>query len=124
MKHTLLAAMAMLGSILPGKAALTWSFTGSAPATELAQITSAMNTAVNNFNTWANYSGNITVAYNSGVPTAQASYQGWIEFGGSRSARVAQHEMAHWLGTGTYSNWNANRSGNTWTGVIAASDGL
>ena len=119
MKHTLLAAMAMLGSILPGKAALTWSFTGSAPATELAQITSAMNTAVNNFNTWANYSGNITVAYNAGVPTAQASYQGWIEFGGSRSARVAQHEMAHWLGTGTYSNWNANRSGNTWTGVIA-----
>lgn len=109
----------MLACIFPVKAALTWSFTGSAPATELSQITAAMNTAVSNYNTYANYSGNITVAYNSGVPTAQASYQGWIEFGGSRSARVAQHEMGHWLGTGTYSTWNSNRSGNTWTGVIA-----
>ncbi len=105
--------------IAPVQAALTWSFTGSAPAAELAQITSAMNTAVSNYNTFANYNANITVAYNPGVPTAQASYQGWIEFGGSRSARVAQHEINHWLGTGTYGAWNGNRSGNTWTGVTA-----
>ena len=73
MKKTLLLAIAMLGTVMSGNATLTWSFTGSPPATEAAQITSAMNTAVNNYHPWANYSGNITVAYTAGVPTAQAS---------------------------------------------------
>ena len=120
LKIQTLLAIATLSSTVVCKATLTWSFTGSPPADKQAAITSAMNTAVGNFNTYANYSGNIVVTYNSGVPTAQTDgYQGWIEFGGSISARVAQHEIAHWLGCGTYSAWNSNRSGGLWTGANA-----
>ncbi|HYG23570.1 MAG TPA: discoidin domain-containing protein [Verrucomicrobiae bacterium] len=75
-----------------------------------------MNGAINAYNTYANYSGSVPVNYNSGVPTAQASYQGWVTFGGSRSFRVALHEMGHWMGAGTYNTWNNLRDGK-WIGT-------
>ena len=74
-----------------------------------------MNQAVATYNTYSDYNYNIPVAYNSGVPTAQASYHGWIEFGGSTSWTVAAHEMSHWLGTGTTGNWSSYSPG-SWTG--------
>ncbi|RZI95545.1 MAG: hypothetical protein EOP39_29550, partial [Rubrivivax sp.] len=43
--------------------------------------------------------------YNAGVPTAQASYSGWIDFGGSIGTRVALHEIAHTLGVGQHGGW-------------------
>lgn len=116
-RHLVLLATVLVTTL--SHAAVTWQFTGSPPADKQAAITSAMNTAVSRYNTYANYNANITVAYNAGVPTAQASYQGWIEFGGSINARVAQHEMAHWFGTGTYWDWNNHRSGGQWTGTYA-----
>jgi hypothetical protein len=74
-----------------------------------------MNQAVAQWNTYSDYNYNIPVAHNTGVPTAQASYHGWIEFGGSISYRVAMHEMCHWLGTGTTGSWTGYASG-SWTG--------
>src|SRR5450755_2162383 len=83
-------------------AALTWSWAYLPSDTTASNaITSAMNQAVAMFNTYSDYNYNIPVDYNSGVPTAQSSYHGWIDFGGSISYRVAMHEMSHWLGTGT-----------------------
>src|SRR5689334_1538277 len=87
---------------LTSEAGLSWSwayFPSDINASN--QIASAMNQAVATFNTYSDYNYNIPVAYNAGVPTAQAGYHGWIEFGGSRNYRVAMHEMCHWLGTGS-----------------------
>src|SRR5688572_14723714 len=103
------------------QAAVTWYFGATPPADKQAAITSAMNAAVNQYNIHSAYNANIRVTYNAGVPTAQAGYQGTIEFGGSINARVAQHEMSHWIGCGTYWAWNNNRSGNTWIGANGVS---
>jgi hypothetical protein len=120
MKKNILLATCLLGSSLLSPAALTWSFTGTIPADKQAAITAAMNTAVANYNTYASYFGNIVVTYNSSVPTAQTDGMfGWIEFGGSISSRVAEHEIGHWIGCGTYWDWNNHRSNGQWTGANA-----
>ena len=81
-----------------------------------------MNSAVSMFNTYSDYSGDIPVIYNSGVPTAQTDgYMGWIEFGGSISYRVAMHEMSHWLGTGTYGSWSSFSVNGSWIGAYGNS---
>ncbi len=51
---------------------------------------------------------NITVYYNTGVPTAEASYSGYLAFGGNASYQrtgTALHEMAHTAGIGQTSMW-------------------
>lgn len=114
-------ASCLLGLAVRSQAALTWSWqtVPSDPSIQ-SSITSAMNSAVANWNTYADYSGNILVKYNSGVPTAQTDgYQGWIEFGGTINARAAEHEISHWLGTGTYSAWGSYSSTGQWIGTNA-----
>lgn len=81
-----------------------------------------MNTAKDAYNANArpvmNYQA--PVRYVSSVPTANASYRGTVTFGGSRSGRVATHELGHVYGAGTYSGWRGRlRSGNRWNGSIA-----
>jgi len=59
----------------------------------------------------------IYVYYNSGIPTAQASYLGSIGFGGTWPAeRVAEHESCHFFGTGTYSAWGGLMIEGRWNG--------
>ncbi|MCG8700465.1 MAG: hypothetical protein MI922_20590, partial [Bacteroidales bacterium] len=85
------------------------------------QIIAAMDSCVNAYNAYSDYDDNVKVIYDASIPTANASYQGRIAFGGSISARVALHEMSHVLGIGTYSKWNENRNTTTkkWTSPIA-----
>ncbi|HMR49423.1 MAG TPA: Ig-like domain-containing protein [Arachnia sp.] len=106
---------------------LTWGFTAEPPAALRAELVEAMEVAINATNTIARYDGTVgsgsgwankvRVNYNSGVPTAQASLQWEITFGGSRNGRVAQHELSHWL------TWNPTlfgnlSSGGKWQGPI------
>ncbi|MBX3426346.1 MAG: autotransporter-associated beta strand repeat-containing protein [Pirellulales bacterium] len=65
---------------------------------------SAMQSAVGRYNAYGDFGNyNIYVYYNAGIPTAQASYLGSIGFGGTYpNERVTMHEMAHYLGSGTY----------------------
>jgi hypothetical protein len=84
---------------------LTWSLAnGSESWHEAARdcVTSAMNEAVDVYNQYGFFEKHVTANYNPGVPTAQGNYDAWIDFGGSCNARVAIHEIAHTLGTGTY----------------------
>ena len=89
----------------------TWGWQGDARQDAAAM---ALTNTVNRFNAYGDFSGgngnNVEAAYNPGVPTAQANYGGWggiIEYGGTwPNDRVTQHELNHWLGTGTYSNAN------------------
>lgn len=104
-------------SVFASHAGLSWAWANLPSDVNASnQIASAMNQAVATYNTYSDYNYTIPVAYNSGVPTAQASYHGWIEFGGSISFRVAMHEMSHWLGTGTTGSWSTYASG-SWTGA-------
>ncbi len=63
----------------------------------------AMQSTVNRYNAYNFGNYNVYVYYNAGIPTAQASYLGSIGFGGTYpNERVTMHEMAHYLGSGTY----------------------
>jgi autotransporter-associated beta strand protein len=72
----------------------------------------AIQSAVNRYNAYGNFGNyNVHVYYNSGIPTAQANYLGSIGFGGTYpNERVMMHELAHYLGSGTYGDpWDGAR---------------
>ncbi|GGB27730.1 hypothetical protein GCM10011380_16690 [Sphingomonas metalli] len=98
---------------------LSWSFAGDIPDAVRPGIRDAMDWAINHTNTLADYRGMVTVTYNAGTPTAEAGYQWRIQFGGAIGRRVALHELAHWLGSGTYSGWRALLAEGRFTGPIA-----
>jgi len=107
---------------LSARAQLTWSLAGGSeswPADKRAAIIAAMDAAVAIYNANGYFPKNLTANYSPSVPTAQASYSGWIDFGGMIGTRVALHEISHTLGVGQVAAWNTNRSGNTWTGTFA-----
>ncbi|MEY4917472.1 MAG: hypothetical protein RL616_1385 [Verrucomicrobiota bacterium] len=112
----LIALLVLSFSGFTSQAALSWHWNSLPPTTALSNsIVASMNQAVAMFNTYSDYNYDIGVQYNSGVPTAQASYHGLIEFGGQIGYRTAMHEMSHWLGTGTTGSWTTYASG-TWGG--------
>jgi hypothetical protein len=122
MKKSFLTPIAMAFALaVQAQAAVTWYWAATPTDTAIRdQIAAAMNTAVANYNLYASYNANIPVRYVAGVPTAQASWGGEIQFGGSRNARVAQHEMAHWFGCPS-TNWSGQMTGGSWDGVYANS---
>jgi hypothetical protein len=107
----------------PVAGAMTYSLAGGWegwPADARARIVYAMDGAVAQYNRYGTFNKHVTVNYNPGVPTAQANYDGWLEFGANPSYqqyRTALHEVSHTLGVGTYWSWSNFRSGNTWTGT-------
>lgn len=117
-----MVALALAACAFPASAALTWQLAGgneSWPAAKRTAIINAMNQAVATYNANGYFSMTLTANYNASVPTAQASYGGWIDFGGSISTRVALHEFAHTQGCGTVSAWSSHNSSGTWNGVHA-----
>jgi autotransporter-associated beta strand protein len=110
----------LLFLLAPSSYALTWSLNSGNenwPSDKRAAIVSAMNEAVSVYNANGFFDKRVTANYNASVPTAQASYSGWIDFGGSISSRVALHEISHTLGVGQVPAWNTNRTDNKWTGA-------
>lgn len=92
----------------------TWSFGGGAPDDTRDRIDDSMDWLMNQLNTLTNYNSHIPVVYGSGTPTADASFQGQIRFGGTIGRRTALHEASHWFGAGT--TWDyANR---VWDGAF------
>jgi hypothetical protein len=90
---------------------------GGWPADKRDAIQRAMDEAVAQYNAEGVFEKRVTANYNAGVPTAQANYDGWIDFGGSINTRVALHEMGHTLGVGTY---NRPFDGTPWDPNLAA----
>ena len=82
--------------------------------------TAALQAAVNRYNAYGDFgNANIYVYYSAGIPTAQASYNGSIGFGGTWPAeRVTMHEMAHYLGLPS-GNWSSLFSTGTLSGPRA-----
>jgi hypothetical protein len=83
---------------------LTWSLAAGSenwPAWARDAVTRSMTEAVDSYNRCGYFEKHLTANYNAGVPTAQGNSSGWIDFGASYNTRVALHEIAHTLGTGT-----------------------
>jgi autotransporter-associated beta strand protein len=107
---------------IAANAELAWQLAGGNetwPAAKRSAIISAMNAAIPVYNANGYFTGTIYANYNASVPTAQASYGNWIDFGGSISTRVAIHELSHTQGVGTVYEWAPKISGGKWTGSYA-----
>jgi len=92
------------------------------PADVRARIVAAMDEAVGTFNANCHLDVNVRVNYNTGIPTAQSNYNGELGFGGNagyQTARVALHEICHYVGTGTTVEWSNQFTNGIWTGAAA-----
>ncbi|MCF0225110.1 MAG: RICIN domain-containing protein [Fibrobacter sp.] len=81
-----------------------------------------MDSAVKVYNTYTSLSKHINVYYAPGVPTAEASSNGDLRFGSSRSymfVGTAMHEMAHTLGMGTTTEYRNMLDGGVFKGQKA-----
>ncbi|WP_193213717.1 hypothetical protein [Luteolibacter marinus] len=83
------------------------------------RIVEAMDAAVAFYNQHGVFKKSVTANNSPGTPTADANYDGWINFGGSINRRTALHEISHTLGIGTHGNWQANIKDGLWTGKHA-----
>lgn len=83
------------------------------------RIVAAMDEAVEFLNKNARFKKALIANNSPGTPTADASYSGWINWGGAISRRVALHEIAHTLGIGQHPNWEKNIQDGKWTGKHA-----
>lgn len=97
---------------------LGYTLAPDTPADKAAAIRDAMDFAVDHANALGAFYGNVNVAYNAGVRTADASYLGTIRFGGSIGRRVALHELAHWLGSGSVGEWGRQVQAGRFTGAL------
>ena len=82
-------------------------------------IVEAMDAAVAFLNEHGKFKKTVTANNSPGTPTADANWDGWINWGGSINRRVALHEIAHTLGVGTHSRWRENIKDGKWTGKHA-----
>ena len=73
------------------------------------RIKKAMESAVGYWNNLTSIQGKkLSVNYNAGTPTAEASYSGYMQFGANSSYQqtgTALHEMNHTVGVGQHSIW-------------------
>ena len=101
---------------------MTYKLSGGSekwPEDRRKRITEAMDAAVEFYNKNGVFKKELTANNSPGTPTADANFNGWINFGGSIGKRVALHEIGHTLGIGTHSNWQANIKDGKWTGKHA-----
>ncbi|MFT3788082.1 MAG: autotransporter-associated beta strand repeat-containing protein [Tepidisphaeraceae bacterium] len=108
-----LASVALVTVASSAHAALSFNVGGTwdTDARKNAAI-AALTAVTNRYNAYGDFGNyNVYAYYNSGIPTAQASYLGSIGYGGTYpNERVTAHELAHYLGSGTYGTpWNGER---------------
>jgi autotransporter-associated beta strand protein len=117
-RHATIAAAALGAAVAAaaGRARAELSFNvdpnGWPNAAQRTAAVNAMQSVVSRYNAYGDFgNANVYVYYNAGIPTAQANYLGSIGFGGTYpNERVAMHELAHYLGSGTFGTpWDGPR---------------
>ena len=86
------------------------------------KIRQAMDSAVGYYDTYTSIRKSLTVQYDPSVATADAGSGGTIRFGSGRSYMVvitAMHEIAHTVGVGTTTQYEAYVSNGIFTGPLA-----
>jgi hypothetical protein len=122
-RSTVLVAAAVLSICFAQRAhaAITVTYhLSNAPASAAANIRNSVDAAVAVWNEWSNYAKAVNVYYNTGVPTAQANFDGVITFGAGtqyHGVPTAWHEMLHVMGSGTYGAYAGLVAGGNWSGA-------
>lgn len=103
---------------------LTWALTYVNDPNDTGKVNaiiSAMDDAVGRYNSIGIFDKHLSVQSvpSSWVPTADATYDGNIRFGGSYGRSTAVHETSHTLGTGTYGSWGNLMWSGDWHGGYA-----
>lgn len=104
------------------KGPLTYQLSGGHekwPEDRKNRIVAAMDAAVAFLNEHGDFKKNVTANNSPGTPTADANFDGWINWGGTINRRVALHEISHTLGIGTHPEWQKNIKDGKWTGKHA-----
>lgn len=94
---------------------LGWGYDGI-DANRRQAIIDSMDTAVTLYNSLGLFDKHVSANNSPGTPTADANYDGNIQFGGSYNSRVAIHELSHCMGAGTYWRWPQLMINGAWTG--------
>ena len=89
------------------------------PEDKRKRIVEAMDAAVALYNEVGEFDKAVIANWNPGTPTADANWDGWMNFGGSINKRVALHELGHCMGIGTYRNWRNMIKDGIWQGEHA-----
>jgi hypothetical protein len=120
-----LIAVAVLAASV-ASAAIQWTLQKAANPTADQQdaytrIEAAMRLGVARYALYSNATKTIRVYYATGVPTAEANYNGDLRFGASRSymtERTAMHEIAHTLGVGQTKAFDQKCASGNWTTAL------
>ena len=101
---------------------LTYKLSGGSenwPEDRRKRIVEAMDAGVFHLNKHGDFKKQVTANNSPGTPTADANFDGWINWGGSINRRVALHEIGHTLGIGTHPDWQSHIEDGKWTGKHA-----
>ncbi|EKJ67406.1 hypothetical protein HYE68_001660 [Fusarium pseudograminearum] len=113
---------ALVACVSTTDAAITWTLEKAANPTAdqrdaYGRIENAMRLAADRYNRLGSATKNIRVSYNTGVPTADANYNGSLRFGANRSymnERTALHEISHTVGIGQTAAFDRKCAANDW----------
>lgn len=86
-----------------------------------ARITDVMDRAIARYNRFNNTQRHLTVEYNTGVQTADATIYGHIRFGANRGFMqegTALHEISHTVGVGTAGNFQDKINAQDWPAAL------
>ena len=109
------------------KGNFTWSFWWEDPNADAQtkeafdRIRIAFDNATAYYNNFTSIVKHVNVNYNTGTPTADANFDGWINMGSNpdyQRTGTALHEMAHTVGVGTHSKYWELMQG-SWKGTQA-----
>ncbi len=87
-----------------------------ASSAQAQQVANSVAVAAAFYNQHGSFNKHWNVYYNPGIPTAEANYNGYMGYGGTRNERVVFHEAAHTFGMGTHSSYPGLISGGVWKG--------
>jgi hypothetical protein len=80
------------------------------------QVANSVAVAAAFYNQHGSFNKHWNAYYNPGIPTAEANYDGYMGFGGTRNERVVFHEASHTFGMGTTSAYANLIAGGVWGG--------
>ncbi len=115
LKTLALAVTAFAGTVARGDITYTLQFTPSS-SPQAQQVANSVAVAAAFYNQHGSFNKHWNVYYNAGIPTAEANFDGYMGYGGTRNERVVFHEAGHTFGMGTGPNYGGLISGGVWKG--------
>ena len=113
--RTLARSALLLAAASSARADVTYTLNLGSSANEQ-QVAASVATAAQLVNTYGSFNKHWNVFYNSGIPTAEGNYDGYMGYGSQRTVRTVLHEGGHTFGMGTGPNYGNLIAGGVWKG--------